>query len=66
MNSKNEIQRISKRFEIALSNFGRSCIDLQANEKAFQAWFAACIIQEFGLSYVSSMEIWVVRILCSQ
>jgi hypothetical protein len=52
MNSKNEIERISKRFEVALSNFGRSCIDLQANEKAFQAWFSACIIQEFGLSHV--------------
>ena len=25
---------------------------MQANEKAFQAWYAACIIQEFGLSHV--------------
>jgi hypothetical protein len=47
-----KIERVSKRFEIALSNFGRSCIDLQANEKAFQAWYASCIIQEFGLSHV--------------
>jgi hypothetical protein len=52
MKTKGQIERITKRFEIALSNFGRSCIDLQANEKAFQAWYAACIIQEFGLSHV--------------
>ena len=52
MKTKGQIERVTKRFEIALSNFGRSCIDLQANEKAFQAWYAACIIQEFGLSHV--------------
>ena len=52
MNPEEQIKRISKRFEIALSNFGRSCMDMQANEKAFQAWYASCIIQEFGLSRV--------------
>ena len=46
------INRITNRFEIAVSNFGRSCIDMQANEKAFQAWYAASIIQEFGLAHV--------------
>jgi hypothetical protein len=52
METKEQIKRISRRFEIALSNFGRSCMDMQANEKAFQAWYASCIIQEFGLSHV--------------
>ena len=52
MKTKGQIERITKRFEIALSNFGRSCMDLQANERAFQAWYAACVIQEFGLSHV--------------
>jgi hypothetical protein len=52
MNSEEQLKRISNRFEIAVSNFGRSCIDLQSNEKAFQAWFASCVIQEFGISYV--------------
>jgi len=47
-----QIDRITNRFEIAVSNFGRSCIDMQANEKAFQAWYASCIVQEFGLSHV--------------
>jgi predicted nucleic acid-binding protein len=47
-----QIDRITHRFEIAVSNFGRSCIDMRANEKAFQAWYAACVIQEFGLSHV--------------
>lgn len=41
-----------ERFEIAVSNFGRSCLSMRSNEKAFQAWFAACVIQEFGLSRV--------------
>ena len=52
MNPKEHINRISNRFEIAVSNFGRSCIDMQANEKAFQAWYASCVIQEFGISRV--------------
>lgn len=30
----------------------RSAYDLSANEKAFQAWYAASVIQEFGLSRV--------------
>lgn len=47
-----EIQRLCRRFEIAVSNFGQSCISMKANEKAFQAWFAASVIQEFGLSRV--------------
>ena len=47
-----EIDRLCKRFEIAVSNFGQSCISMRANEKAFQAWFAAGVIQEFGLSRV--------------
>jgi hypothetical protein len=52
MDPKEQIKRISNRFEIAVSNFGRSCIDMQANEKAFQAWYASCVIQEFGISHV--------------
>jgi hypothetical protein len=52
MNSEEQLERVSNRFEIAVANFGRSCIDLQSNEKAFQAWFASCVIQEFGISHV--------------
>lgn len=52
MEPEEQIIRVAKRFEIAVSNFGRSCIDMDANEKAFQAWFASCVIQEFGISYV--------------
>jgi hypothetical protein len=52
MNPEEQIKRIAQRFEIAVSNFGRSCIDMQANEKAFQAWYASCVIQEFGVSHV--------------
>jgi hypothetical protein len=47
-----ELERLCNRFEIAVANFGRSCIDLRANEKAFQAWYAASVIQEFGMSRV--------------
>ena len=47
-----EIERLCNRFEIAVGNFGHSCIAMRANEKAFQAWFAASVIQEFGLSRV--------------
>ena len=47
-----EIERIRKRFEIAVTNFASSAFALQANEKAFQAWYAASVIQEFGLSRV--------------
>lgn len=30
----------------------RSCIDLQANEAAFQAWYATAVVAEFGLARV--------------
>ena len=50
--NSDEINRLCRRFEIAVSNFGQSCIAMRANEKAFQAWFAASVIQEFGLSRV--------------
>ncbi len=33
-----DLNREEERFEIAVGNFMRSCIDLQANEAAFQAW----------------------------
>lgn len=52
MKPQDQIDRIARRFEIAVSNFGRSCIEMDANEKAFQAWYASCVIQEFGLSHV--------------
>lgn len=45
-------ERERKRFEIAVGNFGRSCIGMKANEKSFQAWYASSLIQEFGLSRV--------------
>lgn len=44
--------RIRDRFEVAVGNFARSSFDLQANEKAFQAWYAASVIHEFGMSRV--------------
>jgi hypothetical protein len=47
-----QFQRLCDRFEIAVGNFGRSCIHSQSNEKAFQAWFAVSVIHEFGLSRV--------------
>jgi hypothetical protein len=47
-----QIDSIARRFEIAVSNFGRSCMEMNANEKAFPAWYASCVIQEFGLSHV--------------
>jgi hypothetical protein len=46
------LERLCRRFEIAVGNFGRSCIAMRANEKAFQAWYAAAVIQEFGMSRV--------------
>lgn len=52
MEPEEQIERLCNRFEIAVSNFGRSCIDMQANEKAFQAWYASSVIQEFGISHV--------------
>ncbi len=52
LSASESLNRLRGRFEIAVSNFGRSCIAMQSNEKAFQGWFAACVIQEFGLSRV--------------
>lgn len=49
---KSELKKVQHRFEIAVNNFGRACSGLLANEKAFQAWFAASVMQEFGLSRV--------------
>lgn len=46
------LDRLCKRFVVAVGNFGRSCISLQSNERSFQAWYAASVIQEFGLSQV--------------
>jgi hypothetical protein len=47
-----ELDRLATRFEIAVENFFRSTFDLQANEAAYQAWYAASVIAEFGLSRV--------------
>ena len=47
-----ELDRLKTRFEIAVENFFRSTFDLQANEAAYQAWYAASVIAEFGLSRV--------------
>lgn len=49
---RKRFERERKRFEIAVGNFGRSCIGMKANEKSFQAWYASSLIQEFGLSRV--------------
>jgi hypothetical protein len=46
------LTREEERFEIAVGNFMRSCADLQANEAAFQAWYASSVIAEFGLTRV--------------
>ena len=47
-----QLKRLCGRFEIAVGNFGRSCGHLLANEKAFQAWYSAFVIQEFGIARV--------------
>ena len=47
-----ELEALCRRFEITVANFGQSCAALRANEKAFQAWYAASVIQEFGLARV--------------
>lgn len=47
-----DLDHLARRFEIAVENFFRSTFDLRANEAAFQAWFAASVIAEFGLSRV--------------
>ncbi len=46
------LDRLTARFEIAVENFFRSAFDLQVNEAAYQAWYAASVIAEFGLSKV--------------
>ena len=54
-----ELKALCRRFEIAVANFGRSCASLKANEKAFQAWYAASVIQEFGMSRVyRELHLW--------
>lgn len=54
-----EIERLKRRFEIAVGNFGRSCLGMKANEKAFQAWYAASVIQEFGMARVyRELHLW--------
>ena len=52
IDKEKELENFARRFEIATENFCRSCFDMRANEKAFQAWFASYVIQEFGLSRV--------------
>ena len=52
MTYRQRMDRLCYRFEIAVANFGRSCIDMSANEKAFQAWYTAGLVQEFGLARV--------------
>ena len=47
-----DLSRDEERFEIAVGNFMRSCIDLQANEATFQAWYATAVVAEFGLARV--------------
>lgn len=47
-----DLSRDEERFEIAAGNFIRSCIDLQANEAAFQAWYATSVAAELGLARV--------------
>jgi hypothetical protein len=49
---EDELARISSRFEIAVKNFGQSTVGMLSNEKSFQAWFGAMVINEFGLSRV--------------
>ena len=50
--TNDELQRLCKRFELAVSSFGHSCFDLCAREASFQAWYASCVIEEFALSRV--------------
>lgn len=48
----NDIEALRHRFEVAVANFGLSTMYLKANEKAFQAWYAASVVQEFGMARV--------------
>jgi len=47
-----DLDRLTTRFEIAVENFFRSAFELHANEAAYQAWYAASVIAEFGVSRV--------------
>ena len=47
-----DIDSLTARFEIAVENFFPSTFDLHANEAAYQAWYAASVIAEFGVSRV--------------
>ena len=47
-----ELHDVCVSFETALEEFGRLCFHLQANEAAFQAWYAACVMKEIDLSRV--------------
>ena len=44
-----DLDRLTTRFEIAVENFFRSAFDLQANEAAYQAWYATSVIAEYDL-----------------
>ncbi len=55
------LDRLTARFEIAVENFFRSAFDLQVNEAAYQAWYAASVIAEFGLSKVYREEVHLIR-----
>ncbi len=48
----NERAILTDRFITAWVNFCMSTATLQSNEKSFQAWFASCLIQHFGLARV--------------
>jgi len=47
-----DLDPMTSRFEVAVENFFGSTFNLQANEAAYQAWYAASVIAEFGLSRV--------------
>lgn len=47
-----KMEKLTKRFEIAVRNFAHSCFNMKANESCFQAWFAAFVFQEFGFARV--------------
>jgi hypothetical protein len=53
------LARVAARFEIAVGNFVRSAFDLAANEKAFQAWYAASVIQEFHHPSDARTRLWI-------
>jgi len=47
-----DIDSLTARFEITVENLIHSSFDLQANESDYQAWYAASVIAEFGMSRV--------------